>query len=331
LSDGVSARPARKLPDAEAYELYLRGRYFNRKYTRESLGQAISYFQQAIAKDPSVAQAYAGLSDSYGTIARYGMETPISVYPQAEAAAKRALELDPSLAETHTSLALLKQYYELDWKGAEKEFRRAIELNPNEPEAHHYFSHYWLSIGDVDRSLAESRKALEIDPHAPSLVTHLAVHYLYARQFDLAIAQARKALELDPDFWMTHRYLGWTFEQKIMFPEAIAELTIVAKLNRNNDESLGSLGHAYASSGDTVHAEQLLKELKDRARERYVSPYAIALIYVGLGEKDEALVWLQRSLDDRIGVMHDLKLAPRLDPVRNDPRFLELQHRAGLS
>ena len=259
------------------------------------------------------------------------MESPISFYPQAEAAAKRALELDPTLAEAHTSLALLTQYYELDWKGAEQQFRRAIELNSNEPEAHHMFSHYWMAVGDVSRSLEESRKALEIDPRAPSLVAHLAVHYLYARQFDAAIAQARKALELDPDFWITHRYLGWTFEQIKMFPEAIAELTTVARLNRNNDESLASLGHVYASSGDTTHAEQLLRELKDRARQRYVSPYAIALIYVGLGQRDEAFVWLQRSLDDRIGVMPDLKLSPRLDPVRNDPRFLDLQRRAGLS
>jgi len=331
LSDAASAQQGRKLPDAEAYELYLRGRYFYRKYTQDGLEQSVGYFQQSIARDPAFAPAYAGLSDSYGSMARFGMESPISVYPQAEAAAKRALELDPSLAETHTSLALLKWYYELDWKGAEKEFRRAIELNPNEPEAHHSFSHYWMSVGDVDRSFAESRKALEIDPHAPSLVTHLAVHYLYARQFDLAIAQARKSLELDPDFWITHRYLGWTFEEKKMFPEAIAELTIVARLNHNNDESLASLGHAYASSGDTAQAEQLLGQLKERARQRYVSPYAIALIYLGLGQKDEALAWLQRSLDDRIGVIHDLKLAPRLDPVRSDPRFLDLQRRAGLS
>jgi eukaryotic-like serine/threonine-protein kinase len=331
LTDEAAKRRAQKPANADAYDLYLRGRYFFKKYNRDGLTRAIGYFQQAIDKDPAFALAYGGLSDSYGFIARFGIDSPNSVFPQAEAAVERALELDPSLAEAHTSLALLKQYYELDWRGAENEFRRSIELNPSEPEAHHWFSHFWMSMGDVNRSLAESRRALELDPLSPSIVAHLAVHYIYARHFDQAIAQARKALELDSNYWNTHRYLGWAYEQKQMYPEAISELATVAKLNQNNAESLGSLGHVYAVSGDAASARRLLAELKEHASQTYVSPYQIALICVGLGQKDEAFAWLDRALNEHIGIVHDLKLAPRLDPLRGDPRFQDLLRRAGLS
>jgi tetratricopeptide (TPR) repeat protein len=188
-----------------------------------------------------------------------------------------------------------------------------------------------MSMGDLGRSLAESKRALELDPLSPSIVAHLAVHYVYARQFDQAIAQAQRAIELDPNYWNAHRYLGWAYEQKGMFPEAISELATVAKLNQNNAESLGSLGHAYAASGDVVEARRLLDELKERAKRTYVSPYQIALICVRLGRKDEAFAWLERAFNEHIGISHDLKLAPRLDPLRGDPRFGDLLRRAGLS
>ena len=330
LSDEAAKQRARKPSNAEAYDLYLRGRYFSKKYNRDGLMKAIGYFQQAIEKDPAFALAYSGLSDSYSVIARLGIESPNSAYPQAVAAAKHALDLDPSLAEAHTSLALLKQYYELDWRGAENEFRRAIELNPSEPEEHHWFSHFWLSMGDLDRSLLESKRALELDPLSPSIVAHLADHYIFARQFDQAIVQARKALELDPNYWNAHRFLGWAHEQKAEYKEAIAELETVAKLNQNSAESLGSLGHAYATSGDAASARRLLDQLKERARQSYVSPYSIALIYIGLDQKDEAFAWLERALNEHIGISENLKLSPRLDPVRADPRFLDLLRRSGL-
>jgi TolB-like protein/Tfp pilus assembly protein PilF len=236
----------------EAYQLYLKGRYYLSKRTEEGLKKAIEYFNQTIQQDAHYAQAYSGLADSDMYLLRLGFlgeGTPTEVYLRAKAAAARALELDDNLAEAHTSLGLIKMEYEWDWANSETEFKRAIELNPGLDEAHHQYSHYLTAMGRTHESLAQSLQALELDPLSLPLNAHLAWHYLYARQYDQAIEQCRKTLELDQNYPQAHDYLGMAYEQKGMYEEAIAEFQKAMNLSGNSPNLRADLGHAYAVAG----------------------------------------------------------------------------------
>ena len=317
----------------EAYELYLKGRYFWVKRNQESFDRAMDYFRQAIERDPGYAAPYSGLADCYvlfGTSFDVGGRAPGDVQPKAEAAAQKALELDSSLADAHSSLAFVRLTYHWDWPGAETEFRRSLELKPGYSHGHHWYAHLLLSSGRRDEALAESTRALELDPLSPIINVHLAWHYLYTRQYDRALDQLTKTLELEPDYALAHWYRGLAYEQKKMYPEALREMARTRQLLPENPAVRSDVGHVYAVSGNRSEAERVIAELGEETARRYVNPYEVALIYVGLGKPDQAFEWLEKAFGGRSDQLIYLTVDPRLDALRSDPRFADLVRRVGI-
>src|SRR6266568_3202290 len=317
----------------EAYQLYLKGRFYWNRRTEDGSRKGIEYFQLAIEKDPTYALAYTGLADCYsvlGTSYNFASLSPSEAIPKAKAAVTKALELDDTLAEAHTSLAYIRLNYDWDWPGAEREFKRAIELNPNYDNAHHWYSHYLMAMGRTEESLRESNRALELDQLGPIMNVHLGWHYFYAHQYDLAIEQFRKTLEMDPNYGLTHWYLGQAYEQKAMYAEAETELRKAKDLLPENVIVEADIGHAYAVSGKRDEARKVIDELKELSRRRYVASYHIALIYTGLGDKDRAFEWLDNAYRERSDLLVYLKVEPRLDSLRSDQRFADLVRRVEL-
>ena len=323
---------ARKV-DPEAYDLYLKGRYFWSKRNQEAVDKAIVYFRQAIDKDPTFAAAYSGLADCYsllGYSASFGSARPSEVQPKAVAAARRAVELDPSSAEAHSSLAFIKLNYDWDWRGADAEFRRAIDLNPGWANGHHWYAHYLIACDRTREAEAESLRALALDPLNPVMSTHLGWHYFFARQFDKAVAQFQKTLEFQPDFGVAYWYRAWVYEQKGMYSDAFRDMSKAQDLFKNNVIVRGDIGHLYAVSGRPQEAQRVIEELKKLSSRRYVNPFEIAIIYVGLGDKERAFEWLEDAFRARSDLLVYLKVDPRLDPIRSDPRFADLVRRVGI-
>lgn len=305
----------------EAYQAYLRGRQIWNKRSQDSLKRSIGYFQQATASDPSYALAYAGIADAYSLMAYYRFAPLLEEenYQKAKAAALHALEIDDSLAEAHTSLGLIKTYYEHDTLGGEKEYQRAIALKPNYATARQWYSDYLAMEDRPSEAMAEIKRALEIDPLSPIINATLGERLLYAREYDQAVAQLRKTLEIDPDCFIARYLLSLALEQKGMYREAVAELTKVKEQFGGGLMYAAALGHIYAVSGDKGGARKILNELlkNDPGGE-----YAIATIYAGLGENRQAFQWLQR-VHKKVGVGL-LKTDPRLNTLRSDPKFAEL-------
>jgi eukaryotic-like serine/threonine-protein kinase len=317
----------------EAYQLYLKGRFHWNRRTEEGSRKAIEYFQLAIEKDPTYALAYTGLADCYsvlGTSYNVASLSPSEAIPKAKAAATKALELDDTLAEAHTSLGYIRLNYDWDWLGAEREFKRAIELDPNYANAHHWYSHYLTAMSRPEESLAESKRALGLDQLDLVMNVHLGWHYFNARQYDLAIEQFRKTLEIDPNYGLTHWYLGQAYALKGMYAEAQTELRKAKNLLQQNVAVEADLGYAYAASGKGAEAKKAIDELKQSSKQRYVSSYYIALIHTGLGEKDLAFEWLENAYKERSDLLIYLKIDPRLDSLRSDARFADLVRRVGL-
>jgi TolB-like protein len=316
----------------EAHEAYLRGRYFLNKRTENDLKKSEMYFQEAIAKDPKDALGYAGLADMYQVMGSWEGEMlpPKEAFPKARAAAEKALAIDDTLSEVHASLGYAKLYYDWDWVAAESELKRAIELNPNSGTAHHFYSHYLLTMGRTEESLSESKRGIQLAPLDPLLNVHLAWYYCFARQYDLAIQQSRKVLDMDLPVYAAPLFGGWALEQQGKFPEAIAWFQKAIALSGKITYTTAALGHAYGVSGDVVHANQVLNQLKELSKHRYVPAYDIAMVYLGLGEKEQAYRWLEKGFEERSAWMVYLNLDPRLDGLRADPRFQELVHRVGL-
>ncbi|PYJ91167.1 MAG: hypothetical protein DME62_15800 [Verrucomicrobia bacterium] len=320
----IAARPTE---NSEAHQLYLKGRYFLSRRTEEGLKKSVEFFNQAIDKDSGYALAYSGLADSNMYLLKLAFLRGLSrkeSYERAKAAATKALELDDNLAEAHTSLALVKMEYEWEWASSEGEFKRAIQLNPGFAEAHHQYSHYLTAMGRSSESLAESLRALELDPLSLVLNGHLAWHYLYARQYDQAIQQCQRTAELDRNYPETADFRGLAYEQKGMYREAIAELQMAVNLSGNSPHIKAELGHAYAIAGETTPALDILDELKRGSTETHISSYDIAVIYIGLGRKDQALEALENAYQERSEWLRYVKVDPRLDPLRGDPRFEKL-------
>ena len=334
LTPDAQARLARARPvRSEAYQDYLRGRFFWNRRTEAALKQALGYFQKAIAADPGYAAAYSGLADSYlslGASSIVGGLPPRQAMPEAKAAVLKALQIDGTLAEAHTSLAMVHLLYDWDLAACEKEFRRAIELDPNYTAAHHWYSHCLLPLGRTEESLAESKRALELEPLQLVVGLHLGWHYLYARQYDQAIEQFRKTLELDPAFPQAQRYAAWAYLQKGMHPEAIAALRSALNSLERDPEIEGELGHALAVAGRRAEALAILEGLGHLSATRYVSPYSVALVHAGLGNRDQALAWLDKAYAERSDYMPYLRLEPMLDGLRSDHRFAALVRRVGL-
>ena len=319
--------------DPEAYQLYIKGRYFWVKRNRESFNRAMDYFQQAIGRAPTYAAPYSGLADCYllfGSSFDVGGLAPNEVEPKAKAAALRALELDGSLADAHNSLAYLKLTYDWDWPGAEREFQQSLKLNPGYVHGHHWYAHFLLSSGRQEEALAESKRALDLDPVSPIINLHLGWHYLYTKQYDRALEQLAKTLELDPNYALAHWYRGQAYEQKKMYDEALKEMRRAQDLLPGNLGVRADIGHVYAVSGDKPQAEKVIAQLEEDSKQRYVNQYEVALVYLGLGEKDLAFKALEQAFREHSDQLIYLKVDPRLDAMRNDRRFTELVERVDI-
>jgi len=314
----ISAKPT---ADLEAHELYLKGRYLWNRRTGENLKKALTYFQQAAEKDPSYALAYTGIADSCALVPVYGAGAPQDYYPRAKAAAQKALELDDMLGEAHTSLGnVLFRYLEL--AESAQEFERGIELNPNYPTAHQWYGRLILLMtGQFDRAIAEVKRAVELDPISSIIHADLGTVYTFARRYDEAIEQFRNILELDPQFYWARRQLGVALELKGAPSDAIVEYQKALKLS-DDPRVLAFIGHAEASNGEQKEARAILVQLTEMVKTRYVSGYGFAVIHLALGEKDQALDWLEKDARERNGFeINFIKVDPYLDPLRGDPRF----------
>lgn len=310
----------------EAYLAYLKGRFFWNKRTEAGLRKAIEYFDEAIAKDPTYAPAHAGVADSYALLGSNGYDAmpPREAMPLAKAAAHRALQLDPQLAEAHTSLGYVLMAYDWDLPAAEKEFRQAFRSNPGYATAHHWYGHYLLAAGQPEQALAEMKQALALDPL--SLPVNVGVGWCsyFARRYDEAIAQYRKALELEPEFALAHQALAMALEQKAAYTEAIAEFRKAVTLSGGSASTLASLGHACAMAGATNEARAQLERVVELSRHRYVPAIYTALIYLGLRDKNQGTAWLMKAHEERSEYFIYYRLDPGFDPIRGDRRFASM-------
>jgi TolB-like protein/Tfp pilus assembly protein PilF len=326
-SDRLGAAPQ---VNPEAHELYLKARHFWNKRTEESVKKALSCFHQAIDNDPTYAQGYSGLADSYNILGYYNVLPPTEAYPKGKAAALKALELDGSLAEPHAALGVVKRDFEWDWAGAEAEFQRAIELNPGYVEGYHWRSTLLSMLGRHEEALREKKKALAMDPLSVVIRTDLARMYYFSRDYDQALEQYRIALDLDPNFGSAHLWLAQVYEQKGLYEEAISSLKFGMHLSSDSPYALAKLGHGYAMAGRCDEARSVLNQLKELSNQKYASPYDIAWVHIGLQENDDAFTWLQRAFEQRSLWLGYLNVEPQLDQLRSDQRFPGLRRRIGL-
>ncbi|MEK6320813.1 MAG: winged helix-turn-helix domain-containing protein [Acidobacteriota bacterium] len=314
--------------DSEAYRLYLKGRYYWNKYTKEGLTKAIEYFNQSIELDPSYALAYTGLADSYYRLTN-AYSPPKEALPKARTAAMKALEIDDTLAEAHASLGLIKLYYDWDWAGAEHHYKRAIELDPRCVLAHQRYGSYLAVMGRFDESIAILKRGQELDPLSLLISSLLGISLYLSRQYDKSVEQYPRTVDMDANYLQARLGLGLAYTQKGMYQEAIPEFQKARNLAEDLAEAVAELGYVYAVSGKISDAEEVLDELRERSERDYISPYNIAKIYVGLGEKDLTFEWLERAYEERSEWLTWLKVDPKLDSVRSDPRFRDLMQRVG--
>lgn len=320
----------------EAYQSYLKGRYYWNKMTADGLRRSLECFAEAVEKDPGYALAYAGMAASYVHMEIYGFMLPSEAMPRARSAALRAIELDATVAEAHASLALVRMFYERDWPEAEREFGRALRLNPSYAAAHDWFAIYLMAKGRTEEGLASIRKAQELDPLSLIINTDVACALYYARRFDDSIRQCRWVLETEPNFVTAHFRIGLAYEQLGRYAEAVEAFRRALALSADNPQAeapaafkggadaRASLAHASALSGEYGAARTILAELEEQAARAYVPPHDIALIYSALGETDKAFEWLKAAYQERFSLLVLLELDPRFDSLRADPRFTTL-------
>ncbi len=319
-----------KVVNPQAYESYLKGRYFWNKRTADGLKVALAYFNQAIEEDPKYAPAYSGLADTYALLAdwEYGVMTPKEALPKGKAAAIKALELDSALSEAHNSLAFCLDVFDWDLDAAGKEFRRAIELNPSYATAHQWYASHLIVLGRNDEAVAEMRKAENLDPLSLIITTDLADFLVIAHSYDESIRESRKTIEMDPNFALAHNQLGQAYLQKRMHDEAVTELQKAVQLSGDNATCIANLARAYVASGKRREAVKLLNDLKKRSNPSHSHASEIAVIYVALADMDQAMNWLEKGYEERFNP--SVLLRPGFDPLRSDPRFQDLLRRIGL-
>ena len=315
--------------NVEAYQLYLKGQFEANKFTPEGLGKGIEYFNQAIAIDPTYALAYAGLSDLYIAQAHVFVP-PKEGYAKAKWAAEKAAQLDDTLAEAHEALGSVKLYSDWDFPAAEREFKRAIELNPNYSLAHSNLSCKFKALRRYPEEIAEARRGQELDPLSAFANMELGEAFYHARRYDEAIEQIKKTLELDPQFFVTYHVGARAYEQKKMYAEAIAACQEWLKIFHDDPIALASLAHVYATMGKRREAEDIIRKLLEISKQRYFSPYWIAVAYAGLGDNDQAFQYFEKAFEDRYFLMIWINSDPRFDNLRSDPRFADLVRRVGL-
>jgi serine/threonine protein kinase/tetratricopeptide (TPR) repeat protein len=314
----------------EAYQNYLKGLYHLNKRNADGFNKAIGFFEQATALDSTYAQAYAGLADCYTLLAEYELMSGETVYPKATAAAKRALELNETLPEAHTSMASIAQDH-FDYGLAELQLKRAIELNPNYATAHHWYGMLLCAMGKSPEAEAAMRKAQELDPLSTIINANVGWLYFIEQDNDRAIQQLRKTLDMDSNFSVGHHYLGIVYGQKAMYKEALEEFQRSDKLSGGGAFNTAQSGYIYAVWGKRAEAEKIIAELKRQSKDSSVSPWGIALIYTGLGESDQAFEWLDKAYNDRAFDLQYAKVDPRFETLRSDPRFQKLLKRIGIA
>jgi len=316
--------------NVEAYRLYSKGRYHIFKLTPPEIQKGMSYFQQTIEADPYYALAYVGLSDAYRSLALAGETPSTEVMPKAKAAANKALEIDDRLAEAHNSLSSIIFWYDWDWNAAENQLKRALELNPNNADAHFFYAYILSNMGRHAEALSEAKRAGELDPLSLVFSALEGQFLLHAGQADEALAKLQKTFEMDSNFAPAHLVASSVYIEKGMYREAVAEARKVRELNITTSQPIAFLCYALAKSGKQAGARDELEKLLKLSKERYVSPYTIALIYNGLNERDEALVWLERGFEKRDPRMTFLKVEPKWNNLRSEPRFVSLIKRMNL-
>ena len=321
-----------KSVNPKAYRFYLKGRFFWEKRTPEGMTKGMKYFQRTIKEDPNCALAYAGLADSYHLLASYGLLPEREAFPKAKEMALKALEIDENLAEAHNSLAAVKLLYDWDWKGAEKEFKRAIELNPNYVTGHLWYAISFTVKGKVDEATHELQRALELDPLSISVQNAIARQYYFAKEYDNAISQYHKVLELDSNYVFAHAFLGQAYLQNLRPEQAITAFRKAMALSGNSQPGIiAGLGYAYALLGQKDEAMQMLNKLKNLSDQKYVSPFYYALVNTGMGNRDQAFEWLEKAYVDRSEWMIYLNVEHFLDLIRDDARFSALVKKVGLA
>jgi tetratricopeptide (TPR) repeat protein len=321
--------PSRANLDPEAYEAYLKGRYYWNKRTADGLEKALIYFQQAINKDPAYGAAYSGLADCNSGLAWHGFKSPAEALPKANAAALKAVEIEPQSAEAHASLGLVLNH-RWDWAGAEAEFKRALQLDPHYANAHHWYGDNLSVRGRHDEALLEAKQALELDPLNLMISTWVGLRYYLARKYDLAIEQGRNTVELDASFAAAHLLLGESYVQMGLHEQGLAELQTAASLSGNSPLYLAQLAVAHALAGRKTEALPIIAQLQTISSNRYVSPYGLAQIYAALNDKEQTFKWLQIAYDDRAVWMSYLAVDPVFDSFRSDQRFQYLLRRIHL-
>jgi TolB-like protein/DNA-binding winged helix-turn-helix (wHTH) protein/Flp pilus assembly protein TadD len=315
--------------DPEAYEAYLKGRFYWNKRTADSMPKAALYFEQAINKDPGYGAAYSGLADCNSGLAWHGFKSSADVLPKAYAAAQKAVEIDPHSAEAHASLALVLDH-KWDWAGAEVEFKRALELNPQYANAHHWYGDYLSIQGRHDEALAEAKRALELDPLNLMIGTWVGLRYYLASRYDGAIEQSRNTVDLDPNFAAAHLILGESYVQQGQHKEGLDELQKAASLSGDSPLYMAQVGVSLALAGEKKEALRTIRELQDISGKRYVSPYGVAQIYAALNDKEETYKWLETAYRDRAVWISYLAVDPVFDSIRSEERFQDLLRRVGL-
>jgi len=329
--------PANPSPPAPTSVDYSEGDRYLAKRTPGSIKKSIDAFHRAINKDPSDALAYANLADAYILIGGVGYNEmpPEEAFPKAKEAATKALELNRNLPEARAAMAMVKLFYDYDFVEADREFRRAIYLSlkreDEDPVARHWYANFLTLVGRFDESLAQIKRARELDPSSPIINATIGWTHYFARDYDQAIKECKKALELHEDFYVTHAFVGFAYAQKGMFKDAIRELTRAKELSQNSPVMIAELGRVQALSGNKSEAYKALNELQALSTQRYVSPYSVAMVYVGLGDKDTAFEWLYKAFDEHSGWLIHMKVEPALDSLRTDNRFGKLLKRVGLS
>lgn len=318
--------------NTEAYQLYLKGRfYWLGSKTEERMRKSIEYFNRAIEVDPNYALAYSGLADGYVVLGTFYVISPKEGFSKAKIATTRAIELDDTLAEAHASLSIIKLLYEFDWPGYETQYRRVIELNPNYATAHYEYAQYLAAMGRFEEASREAKRAQELDPVSVTFAEICAWMFYFARDYDRAIEAQHKVIEFDPGNFAPHRRLGLAYLQKKMNAEGLAEIQRAQALSGESAEEIAYLGYAYGVTGNRDKAQMVLDQLQVQSKRRYVSPYLIALVYIGLSNKNQAFIWLEKASEDRSVNLMYLKVEPILDPLRADPRFAQLLLRVNLT
>ncbi|HEV8384210.1 MAG TPA: hypothetical protein VGQ11_05000, partial [Candidatus Acidoferrales bacterium] len=309
----------RATENPEAYELYLKGRYYSDKFTEDGIKKGYEYLNRAVEKDPGYASAYAGLADWYLITVDFTL-SPREAWPKAKENAEKALKLDPALAAARASLGVEKFMGELDWAGAEAELKEAIRLQPDLVRAHEYYCWYLLAVGRQSEAFEEAKRVQQLDPVSAEANSWAGIAYYFARDYDQTILRQKKALEIDPDYWFGDFFMGWAYLQKGQHAEALAALRKAHEL-AGISMTMGVLGRAYAVTGNRAEALKYLAALKERAKTGFVSPYDVAMVYGGLGDKEQALTWLEKAYEERSWWMSWIQVDPSLDALRSEPRF----------